>query len=263
MRVFDKKFIENPFKKAVLEGKVQLGIGLNSGEAVMAEIAAGSGYDWLWIDAEHGPSTLNDIIAQARAIAGYSGHTVVRPANPDRFFIKQLLDAGIQTIIAPMVETKEQAEEIAKSMYYPPKGHRGFGAPAARAGRWNRLPEYILHAEDELFLILQIESKKGIKNLRDIVTTDGVGAIFLGPADLAVDMGYRGDFSGKEMQETIKKLIEDIRALGKPVGTIAGTPEEAKRYIDWGANFVAVGSDVILYANALDTLLDNFKHLKK
>lgn len=260
MRILNKEILENKFKKAVLNGKIQIGMGLGSGEAAMAEIAAGSGYDWLWIDAEHGPSTINDIIAQARAIAGYGGQVIVRPLNGDRFLIKQLLDAGIQNIMAPMVETKEQAEEIAKSMYYPPRGHRGFGAPAVRAGRWGRLPEYIEFAEDELFLMVQIENKKGIKNLKDIVMTDGVDAIFLGPADLAVDMGYKGDFSGVEMQNTIEKLIKDIRKLGKPVGTIASSPEEAKRYIDWGANFVAVGSDVILYAHALDSVLDTYRN---
>lgn len=111
--------------------------------------------------------------------------------------------------------------------------------------------------------MVQIESKQGVKNLKEIVTTDGVDAIFLGPADLAVDMGYKGDFSGKEMQETIEKLIKDIRALGKPVGTIASSPEEAKRYIEWGASFVAVGADVILYANALDTVLESYKDLRK
>lgn len=263
MRVFDKKFLENPFKRAVMSGKVQIGMGLLSGEATMAEIAAGSGYDWLWIDGEHGPNTIKDVIAQAQAIAGYNGHPVVRPLNGDRNLIKQLLDAGIQSIIIPMVETKEQAEEIAKSMYYSPRGRRGFGAPAVRAGRWYRLPEYIEHAENELFLMVQIESKQGVKNLKEIVTTDGVDAIFLGPADLAVDMGYKGDFSGKEMQETIEKLIKDIRALGKPVGTIASSPEEAKRYIEWGASFVAVGADVILYANALDTVLESYKDLRK
>lgn len=260
MNILDKKIIENKFKKAVLNGEIQIGMGLGSGEAALAEIAAGSGYNWLWIDAEHGPNTINDIISQARAIAGYNGQVVVRPLNGDRFLIKQLLDAGIQNIITPMVETKEQAEEIVKSMYYAPRGHRGFGAPAARAGRWGRLPQYIEFAENELFLMIQIESKKGVENLEEIVNTDGVDAIFLGPADLAVDMGYKGDFSGLEMQKTIEKLIKDIRKLGKPVGTIATSPEEAKRYIEWGANFIVIGSDVILYANALDSVLNLYRN---
>lgn len=129
---------------------------------------------------------------------------VVRPLEADRALIKQLLDAGIQSIIAPMVESGEQAKYVAESMYYPSRGKRGFGAPAVRAGRWARLPEYIKHAEDELFLAVQIESKKGVENFAEIAGTDGVDAVFLGPADLAVDMGYFGDFPAKKCRQPLK-----------------------------------------------------------
>lgn len=263
MRVFDKSFLHNPFKKAVMQHQVQLGFGVVSGSATNAEIVAGSGYDFICLDGEHGPNTIETIIDQARAIAAYDSHVVVRPLVSDRALIKQLLDAGIQSIIAPMVESGEQAKYIAESMYYPPRGKRGFGAPAVRAGRWARLPEYIKHAEDELFLTVQIESKLGVQNVEEITKTDGVDAIFLGPADLAVDMGYYGDFSGEEMQATIKKLITDIRGYGKPVGTIAGSPDEAQRYIEWGASFVVVGADTVFLANAADSMLEVCRHLKK
>lgn len=255
MNILNKSFLHNKFKAAVSAHKPQIGFGLLSASATNAEIVAVSGYDFIWIDGEHGPNTVTTIIDQARAIAPYGSHVVVRPLISDRALIKQLLDAGIQSIIAPMVETGEQAKYVAESMYYPSRGKRGFGAPAVRAGRWGRLPEYIRHAEDELFLAVQIESRKGVENLQDIVTTDGVDAVFLGPADLAVDMGYFGDFSGAEMQAVIEKLIKDIRALGKPVGTIAGSPEEAKRYIDWGASFVVVGTDTVFLAHMADSSL--------
>ena len=263
MNVFDKEFLHKKFKAAVSANQTQIGFGVVSGSAVNAEIVAGSGYDFIWIDGEHGPNTVTTIIDQARAIAPYGSHVVVRPLEADRALIKQLLDAGIQSIIAPMVESGEQAKYVAESMYYPSRGKRGFGAPAVRAGRWGRLPEYIKHAEDELFLAVQIESKKGVENLKDIVTTDGVDAVFLGPADLAVDMGYFGDFSGEEMQATVEKLIKDIRALGKPVGTIAGSPEEAKRYIDWGASFVVVGVDTVFLAHMADSVLEACRTIVK
>lgn len=263
MRIFEKSFLQNNFKRAVLEHQPQIGFGLVSGSATNAEIVAGSGYDFIWNDGEHGPNTITTIIDQARAIAPYGSHVVVRPLIADRALIKQLLDAGIQSIIAPMVESGEQAKYIAESMYYPAKGKRGFGAPAVRAGRWGRLPEYIKYAEDELFLAVQIESKKGVENFAEIATTEGVDAIFLGPADLAVDMGYFGDFSGKEMQETIEKLIKGIRDLGKPVGTIAGSPEEAKRYINWGASFVVVGADTVFLAHMADSSLEACRAILK
>lgn len=263
MRVFDKSYLQNPFKKALKNGEIQIGYGLNSGSATVAEIIAGSGFDFLWIDSEHGHFGIDDILDQARAIAGYKSHCVVRPLFSDRALIKQLLDAGIQSIIAPMIESKEQAEYVIASMYYPPKGKRGFGAPAARAGRWGRIANYAKEAENELCLMLQIESKLGIKNLKEIVQTEGFDAIFLGPADLAVDMGYFGDFSGEEMQNTIEKAIKDIRKFGKAVGTIAFSLEEAKRYIGWGASFVVVGGDVGAIAYAADSTFEAFSKLKK
>lgn len=263
MKVLDKSFLNNHFKKAVLQHQTQIGFGLVSASATNAEIVGASGYDFIWIDGEHGANTITTIIDQARAIAPYGSHVVVRPLTADRALIKQLLDAGIQSIIAPMVESGEQAKYIAESMYYAPRGKRGFGAPAVRAGRFGRLPEYVQHAENELFLAVQIESKQGVANLKEIVTTEGVDAIFLGPADLAVDMGYFGDFSGAEMQATIEKLIKDIRALGKPVGTIAGTPDEAKRYIDWGASFVVVGADTVFLAHMADSVLDACRAIMK
>lgn len=263
MRTFDSSYLHNPFKKAVMQHQVQLGLGVVSASATNAEIVAGSGYDFIWLDGEHGPNTVETIIDQARAIAPYGSHVVVRPLTGKRELLAQLLDAGIQSFIVPMVESGEQAKYIADSVYYPSRGKRGFGAPAVRAGRWGRLPEYIKQAQDELFLALQIESKKGVENLAEIVTTEGVDAIFLGPSDLAVDMGYFGDFSGEEMQATIEKLIKDIRALGKPVGTIAGSPEEAKRYIDWGASFVVIGADTVFLAHAADSALEACRAILK
>ena len=263
MRAFDKSFLHNKFKAAVMQHQPQIGFAVVSGSAVNAEIVAGSGFDFIWLDGEHGPNTVTTIIDQARAIAPYGSHVVVRPLEADRALIKQLLDAGIQSLIVPMIESGEQAKYVAESMYYPSRGKRGFGAPAVRAGRWGRLPEYIKHAEDELFLAVQIESKKGVQNAIEIASTEGVDAVFLGPADLAVDMGYFGDFSGEEMQATIKKLIEDVRSVGKPVGTIAGSPEEAKRYIDWGASFVVIGVDTIFLAHMADNVLDACRNVLK
>lgn len=263
MRQFDKNYLANPFKQAVQNHQVQLGFGIGSASATVAEIVAGSGFDFLWIDGEHGPNTIETVIAQARAIAPYGSQVVVRPLESDRALIKQLLDAGIQSIIAPMIETGEQAKYVAESMYYPPKGKRGFGAPAARAGRWGRIPDYAVTAGQHLFLALQIESKLGVQNAEAIAKTEGADAIFLGPADLAVDMGYFGDFSGEEMQATIKKLIQDIRGWGKAVGTIAFSPEEAQRYIEWGASFVVVGSDVFAIAHVADSTAEIYQHLKK
>lgn len=263
MRQFDKNYLANPFKQAVQNHQVQIGFGLGLASSTVAEIVAGSGFDFLWIDGEHTTNTIETVVAQARAIAPYGSQVVVRPLESNRALIKQLLDAGIQSIIAPMIETGEQAKYVAESMYYPQKGKRGFGAPAARAGRWGRIPDYVATAEQHLFLALQIESKLGVQNAEAIAKTEGVDAIFLGPADLAVDMGYYGDFSGEEMQATIKKLIQDIRSWGKPVGTIAGSPEEAQRYIEWGASFVVVGFDAFAISHVADSTVEACKHLKK
>ena len=251
--------LHNSFKTALSSGEVQIGLWLTTTTPYMAEISATAGYDWLLMDGEHGPNTIQTQYAQLQAIAPYSSQPIIRITEGNRTLVKQALDIGAQTLLVPMVNTVEDAQEMVLAMQYPPRGVRGVGASVARASRWGRVDDYMQKAEDNLCLLVQVETKTALDNLDEITQVDGVHGVFIGPADLSASLGYGENAGHPEMQAIIEKSIKRIRALGKAAGTIAVDPDMAKKCIKWGANFVAVAVDTMLYTQALDTTLGIFK----
>jgi 2-dehydro-3-deoxy-L-rhamnonate aldolase len=254
--------LHNSFKNAIAKGDVQIGLWLSTATSYMAEISATSGYDWLLLDGEHAPNTIQTQYAQLQAIAPYSSHPIIRVAEGNRTLIKQALDIGAQTLLVPMINSAQDAQEMVSAMCYPPKGVRGVGASVARASRWGRVNDYMQVAEENLCLLVQAETKEAIDNLDEITKVDGVDGVFIGPADLSASLGYVDNAGHPEMQAIIEKSIKRIRALGKAAGTLAVDPEMAKKCIEWGASFVAVAVDTMLYTQALDTALAIFKPTK-
>ncbi|MBR1729493.1 MAG: hypothetical protein IJ728_14725 [Selenomonadaceae bacterium] len=254
-----KDYLNNPFKHGIESGILQYGVAQETTSADVAEVLATSKYDWLFVDGEHGPHTVQTILEIARAIAPYDMTPVVRVPEAGTGIFKQLLDSGIQNIIIPKVETGEEVEKIMYWASYAPRGNRGFGATAVRAGRFGRHGDYLDRELDEICILPQIESKRGYANLDEIAKVPGIGGIFLDPIDLAVDMGHGIDIFHPEVAEAMDDMIKRIKALGKPVGTIAVTPEQAKHFADLGASFLALGADTAFLVNAADNTLDTFK----
>lgn len=253
------KLPKNAFKHAISNGELQIGLWLSSTSSYLAEIAATSKYDWLLIDGEHAPNTIQDIYHQLQAIAPYYGEPVVRPVEGTKSNIKQVLDVGAQTLLIPMVDTAQQARDVVDAIRYPPVGTRGVGASVARAARWGRIEQYMAHANEELCLLVQVESKTALTNLDEILDVDGIDGVFIGPADLSASLGYPDDSGNPVVLSQIEDCIRRIRKAGKAAGFLAVDPSMAKTAIEWGANFVAVGVDTMLYTNALDERLSLFK----
>jgi 4-hydroxy-2-oxoheptanedioate aldolase len=252
----------NPFKRAIAEHRPQIGLWLGLADHYTAEICAGAGFDWLLIDGEHSPNDLRTILQQAQTIAAYpETHAVARVpmghGHVGQALIKQYLDLGIQTLLVPMVDTAEQAAEIVRSMRYPPGGVRGMGG--ARASRWGRYPQYYHEANDQVCLLVQVETREALDNLDAIAATDGVDGVFIGPADLSASLGHVGNPAHPEVQEAIASAIARIRKAGKAAGIL--TPDEAlaRKYLELGAAYVAVGIDTSLLARATASLAARFK----
>ncbi|MGO2140412.1 MAG: HpcH/HpaI aldolase family protein [Leucobacter sp.] len=235
-----------------------IGLWATAGSAVNAEIVAGSGTDWVLLDAEHSPNGLESLLAQLHAMAPYPATIVVRPPYGDTVTIKQFLDLGAQNLLIPMVDSAEQAEEVVRATRYAPEGTRGVGSALARSARWNRVENYLARANDLVSVTVQIESVAAVSDVQRIVAVDGVDAVFVGPADLAASMGFLGQQSHPAVVDAVLHVISAARAAGKPVGVNAFVPEQAERYIEAGANFVAVGADVALLARATEALVDQF-----
>ena len=250
---------KNLFKQALKEGRAQIGLWQALANAYTVEICAGAGYDWLLLDAEHAPNDVPLLVTQLQAMKGTTSHAVIRPPIGETWIIKQMLDIGAQALLIPMVESKEMAETMVKAVRYPPHGVRGVGAALARASAFNRIPDYLPTANDEICLLLQVESRAGLAALDAIASTEGVDGVFIGPADLAADMGYLGKPGAPEVQAAVEKALAKIQSHGKAAGILIGDLSLAKRYLELGASFVAIGNDVTLLANATTKLLDDFK----
>lgn len=258
----------NTFKHALKAGRPQIGLWLGLADAYVSELLAGTGYDWLLVDGEHAPNDIRSTLSQLQAIdsarhalsAGdTSAHAVVRLPIGDTTLIKQNLDLGAQTLLVPMVDTAEQAAQLVRGTRYPPEGIRGMGSALARASRWQQYPGYIHEANAQVCLLVQAETVQAMDNLDAIATTPGVDGVFIGPADLSASMGYPGNPGHPAVQAAIADGIARIRKAGKAPGILSTTEEQAHKWLDAGALFVAVGVDTILLKKAATDLLARYR----
>ncbi len=242
---------ENRLKSALQSGKLQFGMWLALASPTVAEMAAGCGFDWCLIDAEHGPNSIPLILAQLQAMGTQKTSAVVRVPIGEEWMLKQVLDLGAQTVLVPMVETGEQAAGLVQAVRYPPAGRRGLGSALARASGYNAIADYPDTANDQICLIVQAESRAAIENIDDIAETPGVDAVFIGPYDLSADMGYLGQPEAPEVMQAIEHAIGRIRRAGKAVGLLDFNPEHIAAWQRRGVTFLAVQSDVTALGSVL------------
>jgi 4-hydroxy-2-oxoheptanedioate aldolase len=249
----------NRFKASLSSGTPSLGFWLGFGSGYAAEIAAHAGFDWLLIDGEHSPNDLITINEQLSALSGHDVSPIVRIPHTDPSLIKQVLDMGAQSLLCPMVNSADEARAIVEAMRYPPRGIRGVGHVLGRASHFNGIPDYIETVEDQLCLIVQAESVAAMDALEEICAVDGVDGVFIGPADLCADMGLLPEFSHPDVRKAVTDGLRRIRKAGKAAGIIDANPDFIQADIDAGANFIALGADVILLADSMRGLVGHWK----
>ncbi|MBA3774231.1 MAG: 4-hydroxy-2-oxoheptanedioate aldolase [Ramlibacter sp.] len=251
----------NSFKQALAGKRPQIGLWLGLADHYTTEICAGAGFDWLLIDGEHSPNDLRSILQQAQVIAAYPSHAIARVpvghGHVGTALVKQYLDLGLQTLLVPMVDTAQQAADLVRAMRYPPGGIRGMGG--ARASRWGRYPAYAKEANAQVCLLVQAETRESLDNLDAICAVDGVDGVFIGPADLSASLGHLGDPGHADVQKAIADAIARINKAGKAAGILSPDETLARRYLELGATFVAVGLDTNLLARATSALAAKFK----
>ncbi|MET3176792.1 UNVERIFIED_ORG: 4-hydroxy-2-oxoheptanedioate aldolase [Arthrobacter sp. UYCu721] len=247
--------IDDTFRDALAATDHPLaGMWVCSGSPLIAELCAGSGLDWLLIDAEHSPNGLESILAQLQAVNGYPVQVLVRPPVNDTVLIKQYLDLGVQNLLIPMVNSSAEAEAAVAATRYPPHGVRGVGSALARAARWNRIPDYLARANETISVTVQIESTAAVEAVEEILAVDGVDAIFLGPSDLAASMGVLGQQEHPKVRAAVEHCLTAAKAAGKPAGVNAFNPATARSYLAAGATFLLVGADVAILARGSEAL---------
>jgi 4-hydroxy-2-oxoheptanedioate aldolase len=251
----------NLFKESLLAGKLQIGLWCSLVSPIAMEIVGDSGFDWLMIDTEHSPAELPDVLACLQALGPRQSSAVVRPAWSDPILVKRMLDIGAQTILLPYVQDAEDAQRAVASTRYPPQGIRGVTG-SGRASRYGRVKNYLRQAADELCVLVQAETRRSLEQLEAIATTPGIDGVFIGPSDLAASFEHIGEPHHPEVQAAIHDAVQRLQAVGKPAGILTTDESEARRYIDWGFRFVAVGTDIGLLARGADRLTQAFQSPK-
>ncbi|GGF35536.1 2,4-dihydroxyhept-2-ene-1,7-dioic acid aldolase [Aliidongia dinghuensis] len=249
---------ENRFKRALAQGERQIGLWSTLGSAAVAELIAHAGYDWVLIDTEHSPNEPPAIAAQLQAMQGGTASAVVRPAWNDPVLIKRILDLGVQSLLIPFVETAEAAERAVAATRYPPHGIRGVST-GSRAAGYGRIKDYVTTAGAEICVLVQIETMKGVENIEAIAAVPGVDGVFVGPADLSASLGHLGNPQNPEVQDTIARVLAACERAGKPTGYLTGNEAEARKWLDAGFRFVAVGTDNGVLVKAVDELRARFR----
>ncbi|NVO56005.1 HpcH/HpaI aldolase/citrate lyase family protein [Rhodobacteraceae bacterium B1Z28] len=250
---------KNTFKQALIQGQRRIGCWMSFAEPITAEIMGTAGFDWLVIDGEHAPNDIRSIRDQLMALENSPSHPVVRVPVGETWLIKMVLDAGAQTVLVPIVESAEQARELVRACRYPPDGVRGVGAMASRATMYGAVDDYIQTADQEICLLLQVENRAGIAALDEILQVDGVDGVFIGPADLSTDMGFQGNSAAPEVREVISDALNRIKAAGKAPGILGTNDDATQTYLEMGAQFLAVGIDVMLLTQASRALAAQWK----
>ncbi|MFF8022134.1 aldolase/citrate lyase family protein [Streptomyces sp. NPDC007896] len=235
-----------------------IGMWCSLADPYPAEIIAGAGFDWLLLDTEHSHADIATVLSQLQAVAPYPCSPVVRPPVNDPVVIKRLLDVGAQSLLIPQVESAEEARAAVAATRYAPTGVRGVAA-LTRATRFGRVKDYAELAHTELCVLIQVESRHALEQIGQIASVDGVDGIFIGPSDLAASLGHPGDPNAPGVIDAVEEAIGRVRAAGKPAGILTTNPTFARRCIDLGTTFTAVGVDVGLLARSADALAQAFR----
>lgn len=250
--------VPNTFRQDLIAGKLLIGCWTSLASPITAEVLGLADFDWLLLDGEHSPNDVTTFIPQLMALKDSASAPVVRPPVNEPVIVKRLLDAGFHNVLFPFVESADEARAAVASTRYPPAGIRGISV-SQRNNRYGTVPDYFKTINDNIAVLVQIESRKGIDAVDAIAAVDGVDCVFIGPGDLSAALGHIGNPGHPEVQEVIAHLIKRSKAHGKPAGILAPAEADARRYIEWGATFVGVGSDLGVFRAATQALRDKFK----
>lgn len=238
--------------RALLEGRgVPIGVWLNLGSPVSAEIASLAGYDWLLVDLEHGSGGFTELSLQLWAAQAGAAAVVARVPSLDPAAFKRALDMGAHGVMVPNVETVAQAEEAVRAARLPPLGRRGVATSTRASGYGYYYEDYVATANSQVLLVAQIESSRGLENAAAIAALPGIDVLFVGPLDLSVSLGVADPGSSELFRAALEKVCRAAAGAGKTAGILARDEAQAKEYLELGFRFIAMGSDRGMLASAM------------
>lgn len=252
----------NDAKKRLLAGEKLSATWLQLGNTLSAEIMAQSGFDIAVIDSEHSPIDPTNLIPIFQSIGAYPCMKMVRAPWNELVIIKRILDCGADAIHIPYVNTKEEAEYAIQACKYPPLGRRGIAGSPRACGYGGNIGQYLQRANDEILVMLAIETPEAADNLEALCQVEGVDGIFIGPMDMSTTMGYFANPNHEVVQAKIRELEKVILGAGKLMGTVAPNVEAAKELYKRGYSYVIFASDSIDLANGARKSIKEFADFK-
>lgn len=246
----------NPFRHLLRSAGPHPPIGtwIMSASPIVAEAVGQAGFDWGVIDMEHTTIDMMGVLHLLQAVASTKMMPIVRVPQNEPVAVKRVLDAGVHTVMFPLIESADEARRAVASTRYPPQGHRGMSA-MSRASRYGTAPNYLRQANAQQGVIIQLETAQAVDRIEGICAVEGVDAVFIGPADLSASLGHAGHLSHPEVMRAMGGIVQRCRALKMPVGTVGATPELVAQYRAMGFDFIGVASDLgLLMRGAQDAV---------
>jgi 2-dehydro-3-deoxyglucarate aldolase len=249
--------LPNTFRRSVTSGEKLIGCWASLASPITTELLGMVGFDWILLDAEHAPNDVLSLVPQLMALKDSRSAPVVRPPANDSVVIKRLLDSGFFNFLVPFVDSAADAARAVAATRYPPQGIRGVSV-GHRGNRYGTVANYLDIANDNICVVVQIESRTAVDAIDEILAVEGVDGVFVGPSDLAASYGYLGNSNHPDVQQAIAHVFERTRAAGKSSGILATVQADAARYMSMGCTIVAVCADLGLLRNAAQAVQKHF-----
>lgn len=247
----------NNFRSRLANGDKLLGTMVTLSTPATAEILAEVGFDWLFVDGEHGPLETADVLSILQAV-GDKVPCIVRVPAGEEVPIKKTLDLGATGIIAPQVNSAEQAADVVRFARYAPEGSRGVGLARAH-GYGMRFADYVESANEQIAVIVQAEHARAVENIEEIVKVPGIDAVLLGPYDLAASLGKMGQVDDPVVTDAIEHITSTCLAAGIPLGMFGVDADAVRPYIDRGYTLIVAGVDTLFLGNAAMSTLKELR----
>lgn len=253
------QLIDNHVKRSVKAGRPTCGAWLHLCSPLSAEIMADAGFDWLLIDMEHGHGDYQTLLGQLQALQGSRVVPLVRVQWNDPAVVKRVLDLGAYGVMIPLVASPDECAAAVRACKYPPEGTRGVAGSHRAGGFGRRAADYWRRANDEVLVMIQVETASALREIDAVLAVPGVDVAFAGPADLSAALGHVGDAKHSDVQEAIQKIEAAARRAGVALGTISPNWDEARALYGRGYQMVTLCSDANLLAQVVGDLVKTYR----
>lgn len=245
----------NPVKARLARGEYVVGMPVTATSLDMAVVAARAGFDFLWVEMEHSPITLETLRGLVLATRGLPAVPIARVPAGETWMAKRVLDQGVHGVVFPFISSPAAAEQASRACRYPPRGARGSGSGLAEA-TWPTVPSYFDSADDQVLVVAVIEQVEGVERCEEIAAIDGIDVLFVGTSDLSFSMGLRGNMMHPDVLKAAERVRDAAHRHGKHCGRPVASPESVQRFAAEGFRLFHAASDLTLFAEGAKAWLE-------